>query len=555
MLTHIYIKDFALIREIDIDLMDNFNIITGETGTGKSIVIQAIDTALGGRGSSSLVAEWADKAVVQLIFDLNSEESAALAEFINEPEDNELIIIREFNKSGKSIARINGEIVNLSTLRKVTSLLINIHGQYDNQILMNSENYINVIDSYASKEIFPLKSELSNVYEEYSDSRKELQRLKKNHSEFLRRLDFIKFEADEITNAAPIENEDIELSERLNILQNSEKISAALSETYEILHNQKLSRAADLLTSISEYSEKYSDFAESISNCSYILDDISSEIRNYRDETNYTPSEIDATIERLDLLDKLKRKYGGSIEKVLEYRDNCLVQLDKFVNIEGLESELSEKLSEKKKKLAALCSKLSELRHAAAAHLSEKMMSELQDLNFTNASFHISVADKFRDDGEKELSSNGSDEVSFLFNANKGGTLKPLAEIASGGEISRISLAFQHIINDSDHVRVMIFDEIDTGISGITASVVGNKMQQISDGKQIICITHLPQIAAAGDYQYLISKDDSDDHSYTTIKLLNDSERITELARLLGGRNVTETTLASARELIDAAHR
>lgn len=554
MLTHIYIKDFALIREIDIDLMNNLNIITGETGTGKSIVIQAIDTALGGRGSSSLVAEWADKAIVQLVFDLNKDESAAISEFIAEPEDNELIILREFNRSGKSIARINGEIVNLSTLRKVTSLLINVHGQYDNQILMNPENHINIIDVYGAKEINPLKAELSEAYEEYTTVRRELERLKKNHSEFLRRLDFIRFEVDEITNASPVENEDTELSERLNILQNSEKISAALSEAYDILYNQKLGRAVELLSSISEYSETYSDFAENINNCAYILEDISAEIRNYRDKTNFTPSEIDATIERLDLLDKLKRKYGGSIEKILEYRDNCLIQLDKFENTDALESDLSERLMQKKKNLSDLCSKLSRLRHTAAEQLSERMTAELADLNFTNADFSVSVTDKLNPDGEKNLSAKGSDEVIFLFNANKGGIPKPLAEIASGGEISRISLAFQHIINDSDHVRIMIFDEIDTGISGITASVVGNKMQQISHDNQILCITHLPQIAAAGNHQYLISKDDSDDHTYTTIKLLNEDERINELARLLGGTNITETTLASARELIAASH-
>ena len=480
MLTHIYIKDFAIIQEIDIDLLDNLNIITGETGTGKSIVIQSIDMALGGRGSSSFIAEWAEKAVVQLIFELSDDECKKVSEYISAPEDNLLIISRELNKTGKSTARVNGEIVNLSTLRKITSRLIDIHGQYDNQILLNETNHIDIIDKYGYEKIFPVKNELAKIYDNYDKVRKELAQLKKNHSEFLRKLDFMKFEVEEIETASPFLGEDIELSEHLNVLQNSEKISSVLNEVYEILYNNDLGKCVNLLNSISEYNSNYAQFAESLNDCSYTVDDICTEIRKANDETEFSPTEIDITIERLDLLDKLKRKYGGSIENVLKYKNECLSRLDTFENTKELESDLTERLAKLSAELAARSAQLSTLRRSVGEDLSARMTAELQDLNFADANFAVSVMDKTDTAGNPELSRNGSDEICFLFNANKGGSLKPLVEVVSGGEISRISLAFKRITNDMEHVKVMIFDEIDTGISGITASIVGHKLHRIS---------------------------------------------------------------------------
>ncbi len=552
MLSHIHIKNFAIIKEIDIDLNDNLNIISGETGTGKSIVIQAINMALGGRGSASFVAEGANKALVQLVFSLDERERELIGDAVSLSDD-DLIISREFNKNGKSLARVNGEIVNLSALASVTRHLMDIHGQYDNQTLMNPENHINIIDSLDQK-ILPAKENLAKTFGEYRGIKQELNKIINNRAEFLRKQSFMQHELNEI-NAADIHaGEDEELTEQLNILQNSEKIFSALSESYEILYNNPLNKSLSLMEGISEYSTSYAEIAENLAGCVYTISDICDEIRRARDEISFSPDEIDSAIKRIDMLDNLKMKYGNSLESVIAYRDKCAAELELCENIDDREDGLKEKLAVLEKQVILQSKELSELRKKSGKKLAELMTKELQELNFANAQFDVSFETNKLPSGQPALSANGTDKIEFLFNANKGGTLKPLAEIASGGEISRISLAFERITNDSEGVATMVFDEIDTGISGITASVVGRKMHQIAENHQIICITHLPQIAAAGEHQYLISKDDSDDRSYTTIKLLSEDERVSEIARLLGGDNITEITLASARELLTSFH-
>ncbi|MCI8284498.1 MAG: DNA repair protein RecN [Firmicutes bacterium] len=552
MLSHIHIKNFAIIKEIDIDLNDNLNIISGETGTGKSIVIQAINMALGGRGSASFVSEGANKALVQLVFSLDERERELIGDAVSLSDD-DLIISREFNKNGKSLARVNGEIVNLSALASVTRHLMDIHGQYDNQTLMNPENHINIIDSLDQK-ILPAKENLAKTFGEYRGIKQELNKIINNRAEFLRKQSFMQHELNEI-NAADIHaGEDEELTEQLNILQNSEKIFSALSESYEILYNNPLNKSLFLMEGISQYSTSYAEIAENLAGCVYTISDICDEIRRARDEISFSPDEIDSAIKRIDMLDNLKMKYGNSLESVIAYRDKCAAELELCENIDDREDGLKEKLAVLEKQVILQSKELSELRKKSGKKLAELMTKELQELNFANAQFDVSFETNKLPSGQPALSANGTDKIEFLFNANKGGTLKPLAEIASGGEISRISLAFERITNDSEGVATMVFDEIDTGISGITASVVGRKMHQIAENHQIICITHLPQIAAAGEHQYLISKDDSDDRSYTTIKLLSEDERVSEIARLLGGDNITEITLASARELLTSFH-
>ena len=556
MLTHIYIKNFAIIREIDIDLEPGFNIITGETGTGKSIVIQAISTALGSRGSSSLVTKGCDRALVQLIFSLSAEEKALIAsncDYALDDTDDDLIVSRDFHASGKSIARINGRIVNLSVLNSVTSLLIDIHGQYDNQMLLHPESHMKILDSFAGPDILPIKKKLSLSFENYQKARRTLSKLLKEHGEYLRRQDFLRYELEEITAAAPAEGEDEELAQRLSVLQNSEKIYASLNEAYELLYDNSLERCSSLLSDISAYDDSYAAFLESIQNCMYTLEDTCAEIRKARDSVTFSPEEIDTALERIDILEKLKRKYGGSIEKVLEYKKKIAEELDIFENIDDRENELKAQIQLYQKELDALCGQLTEMRKDATKRLSSEMIQQLTQLNFKNVQFSVNLATACDAQGRKLYSADGTDTAEFLFNANKGAELKPLASVASGGEISRISLAFKCLTEASGTVQTMIFDEIDTGISGITASVVGRKMSQLGQNHQILCITHLPQIAAAGDYQYQISKDEDDDSNYTTIQKLSEQERITEIARLLGGTNITPITLASAKELLQSS--
>ena len=560
MLTHIYIKYFAIIKEIVIDLNVRLNIISGETGTGKSIVIQAVNMALGGRGSASFVADGYDKALVQLVFSLSGPERlviAAIPEYsqyiaTNDylSDSSELIITREFNKNGKSLARINGEIVTLSFLNGLTRHLVDIHGQYDNQTFLDPDRHMEILDNCGGNKLADIKEHVSALYAEYQSTRAQLIKIRSSHAEFLRKQDFMRFEVSEIDAADLHPGEDTELNDRLKILQNSEKIFAALSECYEILSSSGLDRCRSLMEDISGFGNDYAAISSALSDSVYALDDICEEIRRSRDSFSFTPDEIDVVITRLNMIDNMKRKYGGSIESILEYHDKCISELEKFENTEDIEKELTQNLSSLRKQILLLSEELGNLRREAAAKLSSDMTSELSELNFANAQFAVDISTVLNSEGSPVISALGTDRIEFLFNANKGGSLKPLSEVASGGEISRIALAFKRLTNSAEHIPTLVFDEIDTGISGITASVVGRKLHEISENHQVLCITHLPQIAACGDHQYLISKDDSDERSYTTIKLLSDEERIHEIARLLGGTNITETTLASASELL-----
>ncbi len=567
MLSHIYIRNFAIIREIDLDLADGLNIITGETGTGKSIVIQAISTALGGRGSASYVADGCEKATVQLVFSLSEEEKKLLSSnfgyVLEDPED-DLILSRDFHASGKSIARINGRIVNLSALSEISAQLADIHGQYDNQKLLNPASHLKILDRFAGPDILPLRRRLALTYENYQRVRRSLNRLRKDHGEYLRRQDFLRYECDEIDAAALQEGEDSEMEQRLTLLQNSEKIYRNLEEAYDILYANPLSRCVSLLAEIGGYDESYASFTETVQSCMYTLQDICDEIRRARDQVTFSPEAIDEVMERLDLIEKLKRKYGGSISDILAYRGKISGELDLIENIDDQESDLEKQLSLLRTELDTLSSALTDMRRKAAREMSLEMTRQLTELNFKNALFSVRITPSVNAEGRRLYSADGCDTVEFLFSANRGAELKPLAEVASGGEISRISLAFKCLTKEDSAsgnsgtagfltAGTMIFDEIDTGISGITASIVGRKMSELAGHHQILCITHLPQIAAAGDHQYLISKDEDGSGNYTTIRHLTEQERIGELARLLGGTNVTQTTLASAAELLQSS--
>ena len=575
MLTHIYIKNFAIIKEIDIDLNDRLNIISGETGTGKSIVIQAINMALGGRGSASFVADGHEKALVQLVFSLSEPERgviSALPEYAHyangadspdgtgapdassSQSETELVITREFNRSGKSLARINGEIVTLAFLNGLTRHLVDIHGQYDNQTFLDPDKHMGILDNCGGNELAALKERVAALYAEYQSTRSQLVKIRSSHAEFLRKQDFMRFEVSEIDAAGLRPGEDAELSDRLKILQNSEKIFAALSESYEILSASGLDRCRSLMEDIAGFGSVYASISSGLSDSVYALDDICEEIRRSRDSFSFTPDEIDDVVTRLNMIDTMKRKYGGSIESIMEYRDKCMTELEKFENTEDAEKELTQRLAALRRQILSLSEELSALRRAAADMLSADMTAELSELNFANAQFAVDIAPVLNADGAPVISAAGTDRVEFLFNANKGGSLKPLSEVASGGEISRIALAFKRLTNSAEHVPTLVFDEIDTGISGITASVVGRKLHEIAESHQVLCITHLPQIAACGDHQYLIAKDDSNERSYTTISLLSEEDRVHEIARLLGGTNITQTTLASARELLGYSH-
>ncbi len=538
MISHIRIKDFAIIDKVELDFHDGLNIITGETGAGKSILIEAVSLALGSRADTAFIRSGKDKAVVQMIADLDGEE---------------YIITRELSANGKNICKINDEIVPLAQLNKLCRRIADVHGQYDHQSLLNPENHIKLIDSYHDKEISAVKDTVSDLYHDYASIRQELDRLLSNQTESERKRDFMKFELSEISKANPIAGEDESLTEKLNLLQNSEKIYQNLSASYDLLYGSSpssldsIGKCLQLLHEISGFSGEINSFHQDLSDTYYKLEDFTVEIRRFKENVSFSPEELEETISRLNILDGLKRKYGGSIDAVLDYQQKITDELNQIENVDSIKDKLTRKLSETENKLAKASSKLSDLRKKASDEIEKQINMQLKELNFKDANLTVKF---YNEVNQKKYTVMGVDQIEFLISTNKGETPKPLVKIASGGEISRIMLAFKQIIGDFDSIPTMIFDEIDVGISGITASIVGKKLLDISGRHQIICITHLPQIAAFGDYHYKIDKEASENSTRTVVYPLSHNDKVKEIARLLGGINITDTTLKSAEELL-----
>ena len=538
MIQHIRISNFAIIDNIEIDFHDGLNIITGETGAGKSIVIEAVSLALGSRADTAFVRSGQKKAIVQMIADHGGEE---------------YVITREVSASGRNICRINGEIVTLAQLAGLCRKLADIHGQYDHQSLLDQENHIRLLDSYAADRIAPAADRVSGIYSEYAELGRRLQQLRRQKAEDMRQKDFMAFELEELTEAQLIPGEDESLEEAVHLMQHSEQIYEDLAGAYEacaesdyaILPAMKM--VADRLQSAGAYSSELEELAGRIGDLYYEFEDACSRIRYHRDAVTFSPEELDRAIGRLDSLNRLKQKHGRTIEELIEYREELEQRLMEAADSDRLEEELADRIRKQEGLLAEASKELSRCRREAAAELEKKISDELSELNFGNGTFRIDFrnADQF--------GPNGTDIVEFLISTNRGEPLKPLAKIASGGEMSRIMLAFKKVIADYDGIPTMIFDEIDSGISGVAASVVGRKLMEIAAGHQIICITHLPQIAACGAHHYRIRKSSDDTTTYTMVDELNEQEKIEEIARLLGGANVTETTRASAEELIRAS--
>lgn len=535
MIKHISIRNFAIIEKTDIDFHDGLNIITGETGAGKSIMIEAVSLALGSRADTAFVRSGREKATIQMIADYKG---------------TEYIITREISAAGRNLCKVNDEIVTLGHLSMLCKKIADIHGQYDHQSLLNPEYHIRLVDLYKKDIINPAKEEVAALYENYASLRNELKALVTQANKDRREKDFMEYEFRELEAAQLRIGEDDELEDEISLLQNSEKIYDNLSNAYMISCDDEysvqtaLKKVSDLLAETGEFSQELSELSSRMSELYYEFEDACHSIRDCRDRTVFSPEDLDTAIARIEVLNKLKNKHGRSISELIEYRDELEEKLSRIENSSDIKEKLESKLSECRKALISACNRLSEARKASAAELETKITSELQQLNFNDADFHISfsTADSF--------SAAGTDIVEFMITTNKGESLKPLSKIASGGEMSRIMLAFKKIIGDYDEIPTMIFDEIDSGISGIAASIVGRKLKEIAQNHQIICITHLPQIAAFGEHNYRIEKKSDDKMTFTTVTPLSKEGKTDEIARLLGGANITDTTLQSARELI-----
>lgn len=536
MLDRVEITNFATIAYMSFDLGSSLNIITGETGSGKSVLVQAISTALGGRADISMIRNGSDKALIQVTGHIG---------------DDDVIISRELLKSGKSVAKLNGEIVSLAKLRDFCKDFVDIHGQYDNQQILDPENHILITDSYRHETISGELIKLAELYRSYHEVRREYDKLLHSESESRRQQDFYQFEFDYIDKLDLTPGEDEELREQLDLMRNSERIYEAVVGSYSRLTEDPsvlslLGSCMHQLQGVASYSEELGELSGNFTELYYNLEDLSSTLRTTGESINFSEEEIDSVSSRLSVLEDAKRKYNMSIEEIIKYKEELDNKLGVIHNLDSEKERVAELIDSRYRNLETQANVVSRLRRSNAEALEREMLRELNDLAFANSDFRIEIT---RLDEITEL---GYDGVEFLISTNPGDPLRPMSKIASGGEISRIMLAFKHIIGSNDSVETMIFDEIDTGISGKTALVVGHKLSEIAKHRQIVCITHLPQIAASGDDNFSIDKKISDGKSHTVIEHLNDNGKLEMLARLISGAPDSSNAIEAARELIAA---
>lgn len=549
-------KNCALVEELRLNIDEKLNILTGETGSGKSIIIDALGLCLGEKYDRSFLRKGTDKGLVEAVFYSKSNYLNKVLEEndLELDEDNMLVITRVIYADGKSVGRVNGRTVKMGVLKKIASRLIDIHGQHQTQALFNKETHLEFVDLFGENELIKYKQEYKTIYEKYSEMKKELSMITENKDDMQiqREIDLLKFQINEIESANLSKDEYEDLLKQRDVYRNSEKIYSNLNLSYQHLYDGSVN-AVDLignavreLSSIAEYDESLSNYNNDIERIMYELQDISREIRNYKENINFEPYELEQIELKVDEINNLRRKYGETIEDIFEYYNKIKSRLDEILNRDERIEKLKSEILEFEKKLSIKADNLTEARKRVAAKLEEILLIELKSLNMKNVVFKV----KFE---KVEFMQKGQDDVEFMISFNLGEDIKPIYKVASGGEMSRFMLAFKTILADIDQIDTLVFDEIDTGISGIAAQIVGEKLSNIGKKKQIICITHLPQIAANADTHYCIEKSTSNERTFTTIQKLDHSQKRDEIARLIAGSNITEKTIEHANEIIELA--
>lgn len=550
MLNELSIKNVAVIDRLSVEFGGGLSVLTGETGAGKSIIIDSINMILGSRANKELVRYGTEKASVQAVFDVNGPAEELLKENDIDTEDGQIIISRTVTAEGKSAAKINGVPVTLSALRDIADALINIHGQHDNQALLTPSKHTEFLDGYGKTH-----DELERyrkLYEKRRAVRNELKSLETDEQEKMQRMDLLEYQIREISSAALEDGEEEELLRRRDICRNAERVSEAVDGAYANLYDNGemqsaydgLSIAVDALSDIEDLSDELRGICETLRSAMYSVEDSAHELASFRDSVEFDEETLNETEERLDIISKLKRKYGKNIAEINAFADKARAELDKITMSGELTEKLTLEFKELTEKLKKAAAELSAARSKAAAELESKIETALHELNMDKSKFRVVV------EPAGEFRHNGADRVEFMISTNPGEPLKPLVKIASGGELSRVMLAIKSIIAESDSVDTMIFDEIDTGVSGNTALKIANKLALIGKAKQVICITHLPQLTAAADNHYLIEKNTDGDMAATTLRRLDDEGRVTELARIIDGGDITETAINHAKELL-----
>ncbi len=558
MLAELAIKNIAIIESVTVSFQKGFTVLTGETGAGKSIIIDSIHLLVGGRGSSDFVRHGADKAEIEGLFLIEDDHPAIAkcSEFGIEIEEGMLLLKRDIYPSGKSVCRVNGKLVTITILREIGRTLVDIHGQHDNQEMLDDKSHLRLLDEFGGKEIYPALNEYQSIYREYVKIKKDLASLNENEQMMAQRLDLLKFQLNEITNAQLKIGEDEQLLTEKKKLTNFEKLFSSLNTTYEALQGEQkgldwVGLALSNLDEAQTIDEELKEIYSIVSNSYYQLEDIVHTLRDKLDELEYDPNRLNEIENRLNIIHQMKRKYGDSIEAILEYCAKIDDEIEMITNRESHIETLNKKLVSIEKDLLVEANHLTSLRKNAAEKLTEAIHKQLKDLYMDKTVFEV----KFFEQDNIEFQPDGIDKIEFYMSTNPGEPLKPLAKIASGGELSRIMLALKTIFSQHQGVTSIIFDEVDTGVSGRVAQAIGEKIYRISVNSQVLSITHLPQVAALCDHHFFIRKEIKEHRTITSIQQLSECERIEEIARMISGSHITTATEEHAKELLDLAHQ
>lgn len=557
MLLEMSIRNLAVIESVHLNFRKGFHVLTGETGAGKSIIIDALTLIAGGRGSADLVRYGSDKAFIEALYQIESGHPVwnSLDQLgIEYDSEGHLIVRREITAQGKSTSRINGQLINLSGLKEVGQWLANIHGQHEHQSLFQVEEHIGWLDTFGEQEIESAKSEYQQAYQAYSHIRKTLKELEETSKQSLQMLDLYRFQVEEISSAQLKRGEDELLFDEKRKLSNAEKLYQHAADAYDLLYtgNRGLDAIRKAIQKLEDIAvldpEKLKALVEQAQGAYYQLEDMAYQIRDYRDEIEFNPSRLDYIEQRLDTIASLRRKYGESVDDILVYLDKVTKELDLIENKDEKLQELQKEEQQALETVRTLAQRLSDQRQLVAERLAHEIVTELRELQMEKTQFKVQIV--YRED---HFTMDGADEVEFLISANPGEPLRSMSKIASGGEISRIMLALKSIFARVDQIPVLVFDEVDTGVSGRAAQAIAEKMSKLSRSCQVFSITHLPQVACMADAHYRIHKETDGERTYTRVDDLSLEGRIHELARMLGGVEVTDKTLQHAQEMIDLA--
>ena len=556
MLLNLHVKNLALVKEAEIEFGKGLNILTGETGAGKSIIIGSVNLALGAKTGSEVIGKHEENALVELTFESHDERCIGyLTEQAIDTNDGIITISRKIMPS-RSVIKINGETVTASIVKKLTEYLIDIHGQHDHQSLLYKHKHLEIVDKYAKDDLLPLKTELKQVFSEYKEADKKLKEYNIDEEERNRNISFLTYEIAEIDNAAIREGEDEEIEAAYKKMANSQKIRVNMDEAMQLLSSSRemsaadaVSRACQLANASLQYDEDIKYISDMLSDLDSVMSDVIREISDYGNSLDFDEREFVETEKRMDLINNLKAKYGQSYEQICQYRAEAEEKLNFYSEYEERLLMLQNRVKEKYDRTKEICDKITAIRTEAANALAKEVENTLEDLNFEQVKFEVVIR------ALAEVTADGADEAEFMISVNPGEEIKPLAKIASGGELSRIMLGIKAVLARKDDTDTLIFDEIDTGISGRTAQKVSEKMALVAKNHQVLCITHLPQIAAMADTHFLIEKHVADNSTETEISELMQDEIINELSRMLGGSEITDVVNENAKQMKELANK